>query len=55
MTAASLTETYMAAFTLHVDCLPLASRRCFNCGSYGHSMRECWKELNRELVEERKR
>ncbi|KAI3425295.1 hypothetical protein D9Q98_009061 [Chlorella vulgaris] len=31
------------------------SFRCFNCGSYGHSMRECWKELNRELVEERKR
>ncbi|EFN53647.1 hypothetical protein CHLNCDRAFT_136366 [Chlorella variabilis] len=32
-----------------------SSNRCFNCGSYGHTMRECWREHNRELVEESKR
>lgn len=31
------------------------NHRCFNCGSYGHSLRDCWRELNRELVEESKR
>lgn len=29
--------------------------RCFNCGSYGHSLRECFREHNREQVEESRR
>lgn len=33
----------------------LAARRCFNCGSYAHNLRDCWKELDRQLVEESKR
>ena len=24
--------------------------RCFNCGSYGHTLNECWRELDREAV-----
>lgn len=32
-----------------------ASQRCFNCGSYAHSMRDCWQPYNKELVEQMKR
>ncbi|KAL4419905.1 hypothetical protein ABPG75_007003 [Micractinium tetrahymenae] len=32
-----------------------SANRCFNCGSYGHSLRECFKEHNREQVEESRR
>lgn len=24
--------------------------RCFNCGSYGHSLKECWRALDHEAV-----
>ena len=46
---------------LRVPCLyPLFASlflpcRCFNCGSYGHSVRECWKEQDRAAVEEARR
>lgn len=26
-------------------------QRCFNCGSYGHSLRECWREYDAERVD----
>jgi hypothetical protein len=29
----------------------LSKQRCFNCGSYGHSLRECWKEIDAAAVE----
>ena len=30
------------------------NNRCFNCGSYGHSVRECWKDVDKAQVEERR-
>eukprot|EP00887_Chlorella_sp_A99_P007439 scaffold2.g7439.t1 len=33
----------------------LPSNRCFNCGSYGHSLRECFREMRQEVVEENRR
>jgi PSP len=30
-------------------------QRCFNCGSYAHSLRECWKEHNPEAIEDARR
>lgn len=35
--------------------LRLGSNRCFNCGSYAHAMRECWREVDRQAVEEGRR
>ena len=29
-----------------------AANRCFNCGSYAHTARDCWREFNREQVEQ---
>ncbi|GAB4815918.1 hypothetical protein N2152v2_002964 [Parachlorella kessleri] len=29
-----------------------APNRCFNCGSYAHTARECWREYDREQVEQ---
>ncbi len=34
---------------------PGGALRCFNCGSYAHSMRECWREYNREQAEQSKK
>ncbi|KAG7672088.1 hypothetical protein Ndes2526B_g06945 [Nannochloris sp. 'desiccata'] len=30
-------------------------QRCFNCGSYAHSLRECWKEHDPEAIEDARR
>jgi hypothetical protein len=29
--------------------------RCFNCGSYGHGLRECWKEHNMDAIDAARR
>jgi len=29
-----------------------SSQRCFNCGSYAHSLRECWKEHDPEAIQD---
>lgn len=33
----------------------LSGVRCFNCGSYAHSLRHCWREYDAEAVEEARR
>jgi len=33
----------------------LIKSRCFNCGSYGHSIKECWKEHDADRIEKRRR
>ena len=32
-----------------------SSQRCFNCGSYAHSLRECWKKHDPEAIQDARR
>lgn len=33
---------------------PRASQRCFNCGSYGHGLKECWRQRDNEAIDQAK-